>query len=249
MGIKRVIETFILLAVIVSSLNIFVFAEESSNESVLVKPFIDMLENCANGIKGSTNDKIVKFLNGYSDYRSRTDLYKKISFSELIYQNNQWLFRKGNTADKNILKERKQRSGTYEMIGRLYIPDISLNTALFNTNSQEIVDAKDSAACFKSGDTFLVADHWYYGFDKIKDCKKGSIAYIDTGEKVYEYVCTEVILGHNTGKILTDSKDNSLMYNVNTDGLTIYTCVNGWQNIRIALFKPNNLYVSVDKLV
>ena len=249
MGIKRIVELFILLVIIVSSLNIFVFAEEYSNESVLVKPFIDMLENCTNGIKGSTNDKIMTFLNVYSEYRNRENLNRRISFSELIYENDQWLFRKAKSPDKNILKEISQRSGTYEMIGRLYIPDISLNTALFNTNSQEIVDAQDSAACFKSGDTFLVADHWYFGFDKIKDCKKGSVAYIDTGETVYEYVCTDVILGHNTGKILTDSKDNSLMYNVNTDGLTIYTCVNGWKNIRIAFFKPNNLYVSVDKLV
>lgn len=223
-----------------------VYGSESSN-SVLNRPFIDLIEDLSIG--DSDDEKVNNLLKYYLENRKNSSKYcKKLVYPNVIYEGNKWKFRVESLSNKDILKEREERSGIYDMIGRLIIPDIDINMALFNTNAQAVVDAKDSAACFKSGDTFLVADHWYSGFERIRDCEKGDIAYVDMGDKIYEFVCVEVIKGHNTGKILTDWDDNSIMYDKNPNGLTLYTCMNGWQNIRIAFFKPNNLYLAVDKL-
>ncbi len=247
MCFKRVVELVILLLLIVSISGIKVFADDIANISVLIKPFVECLGVYSNG--NTESQKMYNLLDYYHINRVNSFSSRDIYFKNIIYENDSWLFRKKSVADNTILDEIAKRSEVYQMTGRLRIPDINIDVAVFDTNAQEVVDAKDSAACFKSGDTFLVADHWYSGFDRIKDCKVGTVAYLDTGETVYEYICTEVFLGHNTGKILTDSKNNSIMYDKNPEGLTVYTCVNGWQNIRIAFFKPNNLYVSVDKLV
>lgn len=243
MCFKRVLLFLIMLFAICSVIDLNVYGADN-NDSVLTQHFVDFLEGIKNG--NSNEEKVSNLLKYYSENRIKSR--KNLTFPDVIYENNTWLFRTEKLSNKDILKEREDRSGIYNMIGRLVIPDIDINMAIFNTNAQAVVDAKDSAACFKSGDTFLVADHWYSGFERIRDCKKGDVAYVDMGDKVYEFVCVEVIKGHNTGKHLTDWDDNSIMYDKNPNGLTLYTCMDSWRNIRIAFFKPNNLYLPVDKL-
>lgn len=154
------------------------------------------------------------------------------------WYNGHWIIKEEISPNSDILNESINRSNKYQMIGRLSIPDVNINVALFKTNAQDAVDAKDSAAYFKSGDTYVIADHWYSGFERIRDCKKGTSAFVDTGAKVTEYVCTEVILGHNTSTDLTDLNYVSVLEGRNPNGITLYTCVNGWKNIRIAFFEP-----------
>lgn len=168
------------------------------------------------------------------------DMYltnQKSNMNNVKWYDGKLIFREDKNPNINILSECMSRTGKHQMIGRLTIPDVGINVALFKSNAQEVVDGEDSAAYFKSGDTYLVADHWYSGFERIRDCKKGTIAYIDTGTKVTEYVCTEVILGHNTKNDLTDLNYVSVLEGRNPNGITLYTCVNGWKNIRIAFFE------------
>lgn len=56
------------------------------------------------------------------------------------------------------------------MYGRLVIPSVGVNVALFAVVSQAAADAQDSAAYFPFKNYMLVADHWNQGFWKIKRC-------------------------------------------------------------------------------
>ena len=67
------------------------------------------------------------------------------------------------------------------MYGRLVIPSVGVNVALFAVVSQAAADAQDSAAYFPFKNYMLVADHWNQGFWKIKRCSVGTKAYIYRG--------------------------------------------------------------------
>ena len=186
-------------------------------------------------------DKIKKLASYYIKNKDSLSNQVQYKYDKLIVKD-------VKTRNQNIVAERNSRSNKYSMLGRLSIPDISVDVAVFDTNAQGCVDAKDSAAYFKMGDTYVVADHWYDGFERIRDCKKGTSAFIDTGEKRVEYVCTQVILGHNTGSDLTDNNYNSVVRKWNPNGITLYTCVNGWRNVRIAFFEPKWCDEIIDKI-
>ena len=141
--------------------------------------------------------------------------------------------------------ENKKQSITDEiaarpgMVGRFSIPELDIDVAIFNSVSQSVADAKDSANYFAFGDMMVLGDHWNQGnFNNIKKCIEGTKAYIDTGTEIQEYICVKSFTGHNKVNVMTDDAGNSLNYGYNTDGLTLYTCNGCWQDIWICFFRP-----------
>lgn len=63
----------------------------------------------------------------------------------------------GGVLNESVKAEMQRRPGMY---GRLVIPSVGVNVALFNGSAQSLVDAVDSAAFFPFGNSMLVADHW-----------------------------------------------------------------------------------------
>ncbi len=102
-------------------------------------------------------------------------------------------------SNESVQAEMQRRPG---MNGRLVIPSVGVNVALFEGHAQRFVDAKDSAAYFLAGNTMLVGDHWNQGFSKIKNCHAGTLAYIYRGTSVQTLTCTGVCSGINGGSDL-----------------------------------------------
>lgn len=121
--------------------------------------------------------------------------------------------------------------------GRWIIPDVGVNVACFEpvTDAQPITDKKDSAALIARGNTTIIADHNYQGFDAIKKCKEGTLAYMHTGDAVKEFVCTDVVEGYNAGTHLTDLDGNIVEFE---SGYTNYTCHFFSDRITIVHFAP-----------
>ena len=121
-------------------------------------------------------------------------------------------------------------------VGRLYIPDVGIDVALYRSNAQGVVDRKDSAAYFDLATHpmhMIVADHWTQGFATLKDVAVGMEAYIIHKDGVTTYYkCIEVLDGHNTGHIITDSRYREV---VSKSDLLMYTCIDGWKNVRVVL--------------
>jgi len=121
--------------------------------------------------------------------------------------------------------------------GRWKIPGVGVNVACYYSASQSVCDARDSACYFEYGSQMVIADHVNQGFNAIKSCSVGTVAYMDTGNGMQKYVCTGIIKGHNTGPQLTDADYNDI-WSMNPGGITCYTCNDCWQNITIVFFQP-----------
>lgn len=141
-----------------------------------------------------------------------------------------------NIEKPSVIEEIASRPG---IVGRFYIPDLDIDVAIFNSVSQSVADAKDSANYFAFGDMMVLGDHWNQGnFNNIKKCVEGTKAYIDNGKEIQEYICVKSFTGHNKVNVMTDDTGNSLNYGYNTGGLTLYTCNGCWQDIWICFFRP-----------
>ena len=134
------------------------------------------------------------------------------------------------------------------MSGRLTIPSAGVDVALFEVSSsdgtanQKVTDASDSAAYMPWGNQMLIGDHYYQGFDKMKNSKVGTIAYINDGNRIQAYICTEKAAGQNITSDLLDKNGNSL-YSRNAGGICMYTCnvvVYNNQDITYSLWQPVN---------
>ena len=122
----------------------------------------------------------------------------------------------------------------YDSGGRLSIPDVGVDVGLYLTGAQEVCDAKDAAVYFRLGNCSVIGDHCTQGFDAIKKCKIGTIAYVN--DIAYECVC--VMKGHNTGKDLTDKYNVSLTANGDPTTLLCCTCSDlTGKNVWIAQFE------------
>ena len=117
--------------------------------------------------------------------------------------------------------------------GRLYIPSVEIDVALYYGISQSVADRADSAAIFTYGSYTgeIIADHSNQDFSKLFDVFVGTTGYIKLkNSDVITIKCVEVINGHNTGTELTDEDYNVVMGKYD---YLMYTCRNGWKNIRI----------------
>lgn len=119
------------------------------------------------------------------------------------------------------------------MVGRLTIPSLGINVALFASNSQAVVDAPDSAACFGFGSATVIGDHQNQGFSAIRSSYVGMTAYIDDGTSKRQLTCTGVTTGTNTGTDLVSSSGVSVS---TYGGYVMYTCNSNWQDVTIVYF-------------
>ena len=121
--------------------------------------------------------------------------------------------------------------------GRLYIPSVGIDVALYRSNKQSVVDRQDSAAYFDLAthpQHMIAADHWTQGFATLKEVTVGMEAYIlHCDGSTTHYKCVEVLDGHNTGHTITDSQYREV---VSKSDLLLYTCIDGWRNVRVCLF-------------
>lgn len=126
--------------------------------------------------------------------------------------------------------------GFAKFYGRLYVPDAKIDVALYSGNSQSICDRRDSANIYSLGliEGKTIADHNNQEFSKLFSVRVGMRGYIqlENGD-IINIECTDVFNGHNTGPDLTDEDGNSVM---GTSDYLMYTCRNGWQNIRVCLW-------------
>jgi len=138
----------------------------------------------------------------------------------------------GHTMDKCPSK-----AVSYGASGRWLIPDVGVNVAVYPSNSQSIVDAKDSAGMFQALKQTLIADHNYQGFSAIRNCKPGTIAYLDNGKERCKFICTGITTGQNLKSDLV-TKDNVSVSKLNVGGFTCYTCNENKKNVTIVFFQP-----------
>ena len=82
----------------------------------------------------------------------------------------------------------------------------------------------------------ILTDHGFVQLDRSIRKNNYKIAYIDNGKTQDKYICTSLISGHNTGKLL-DSEHNDIK-DMNSGGITLYTC-NGsnWRDVTIVFFQ------------
>lgn len=135
--------------------------------------------------------------------------------------------------NESVLEEMDQRGN----IGRLWIPSLGVDVALFEGNDQEIVDREDSACYIHWYEQNVIGDHNYQGFDAIKSAVPNETrAYICWGTWTEEFACTANFRGYNTGG-LTDLNGNSLACE-NVGGITMYTCNETKTSVTITYWQP-----------
>lgn len=132
-------------------------------------------------------------------------------------------------------------------VGRLYIDDVNIDVALYDSNEQYVVDRNDSAAYFDLSncpDHMIVADHNTQAFGSLGTVKVGMIAHIEKEDgTIAYYKCVDIFKGHNTGHGITDWNGNSA---VGKADLLMYTCFNGWQNIWVVLWNETKIGNEID---
>lgn len=122
--------------------------------------------------------------------------------------------------------------------GRLHVPAVGIDVALYDDYSQAVTDRKDSACifCWKPSvnNSVLIADHANQDFGALKQVTVGTSGYIELADGTRDTIyCTAVLNGHNVGSDLVDENYN-VVYNAGR--YLMYTCLNGWQNVRICVW-------------
>lgn len=120
-----------------------------------------------------------------------------------------------------------------DFCGRLYIPSVGIDVALYYGNDQAAADRTDSASIFQYSvyDGEIIADHSNQDFSKLFGVSVGDTGYIRLSDGgTVNIRCVEVFNGHNTGTELTDNDYNNVMGQYD---YLMYTCRNGWRNILI----------------
>lgn len=117
--------------------------------------------------------------------------------------------------------------------GRLSVPQVGLNVAMYSSPSQSVCDREDSACCFNlsSYAGYIIADHNNQDFAVLPQVSAGTVGgIIDANGDVTFIVCTDVFQGHNTGSKITDGDYNNVL---GTADYLMYTCLDCWQNVQI----------------
>lgn len=114
--------------------------------------------------------------------------------------------------------------------GFLYIPGVNLKVPLYykskTKNSQAVVDEENSALyCqkYKGGHCDYIADHAGQGFDAIKRCTIGMLAFIVTPNSTTYYECVQITKGENRkSSLVTIGGQN--VHKIKWANLCCYTC-------------------------
>ncbi len=125
--------------------------------------------------------------------------------------------------------------------GRLYIPELNINVALYYGIKQYITDRLDSANIFivERRNYFIIADHNNQEFETLLNIRVGMTGYI---QNKYDNIgrinieCVDVFNGHNIGK-LTDTNGVEVIPDVD---YLMYTCRDSSRNIIICLWNKTN---------
>jgi hypothetical protein len=118
--------------------------------------------------------------------------------------------------------------------GRLYIPDLDIDVALYNSYEQYITDREDAANIFGDGETYyVIADHNNQEFSKLFGVTVGTKGYIKTKFGTCIGIeCTSIFNGYNAGYVITDLAGNNVM---GLDDYLMYTC-NSYGGVFICLW-------------
>lgn len=136
--------------------------------------------------------------------------------------------RTGSSVDKT-----KDDRRYWGFLGRLSIPEANIDVALYNSSEQSVCNRWDSACVFSiypyTGK--IIADHCNQEFSTLKKVTVGTLGEITMADgTVVPIRCAEMFDGHNSGAAITDANWKVVLGKY--DYLT-YTCVNGWQNVRV----------------
>lgn len=125
-----------------------------------------------------------------------------------------------------------------DFCGRLYIPAVGIDVALYNNTSQDTCNRTDSAAIFphrpEDGGSNIVADN---ELESLTSVTVGSTAYVITpGGQQINYVCVDAFNGHNdvTGYDALQKDDGTVVWG--SAELIAYTCLGDAYNVRVACF-------------
>lgn len=134
-----------------------------------------------------------------------------------------------------------EKARRYWMAGRLIIPSVNIDVALFingegsdiATIRQNVCDAEDSAILYNDTIGNVIADHSNQAFAPLPYVNKGDAAYILEGDCILSLKCEDVMDGINTGEGLTDL--DGMWLTANYD-IVCYTCGEDWTHIKAAGF-------------
>lgn len=145
-----------------------------------------------------------------------------------------------NSADNT--EEMQERPG---MIGRLYIPDVKANVALFYVEgmpikeAQVIGDNEDSATWQQHAETVVIGDHAYQEFNHLNEVVPNeTLCYIQNGTEVTTFVCSDLGVGQNVKKDLLDKNGNSMTHKTDISFLTYCCADETGKNIYYAYWVP-----------
>ena len=132
-------------------------------------------------------------------------------------------------------------SGKPGMVGRLVIPSVSINVALYTDGGgatveemlQNICDREDAAAFFCDGMGYLIADHNNQAFQVLDSVSLGDRAFILRGHSILSLVCDLKMDGHNYVKGIVDAEGN---YVSALSDYVCYTCQDNWNNVSVVGF-------------
>ena len=133
-------------------------------------------------------------------------------------------------------------SGKPGMVGRLVIPSVGINVALYTDGEgatveemlQNICDREDSAAFFCDGMGYLIADHNNQAFQVLDNVSLGDRAFILRGHSILSLACDLKMDGHNYGKGIVDAEGNFVSA---LSDYVCYTCQDNWNNVSVVGFR------------
>lgn len=128
------------------------------------------------------------------------------------------------------------------MVGRLVIPSVGINVALYTDGEgateeeklQNICDRADAAAFFDDGSGYLIADHNNQAFQVLGNVQQGDRAFILRGHSILSLECDLRMDAHNYGKGIVDAEGN---YVSSLSDYACYTCKENWNNVSVAGFR------------
>jgi hypothetical protein len=111
----------------------------------------------------------------------------------------------------------------YPFYGRLYVPDVGIDVALYSSIQQEVSDREDSANIYswQGYRGRIIADHASQEFSKLFDVQVGTKGYIntETGETI-RFKCVDMFDGYRNKGIRDES--GNLVYDM--ADYVMYTC-------------------------
>lgn len=146
-----------------------------------------------------------------------------------------------------------------EEMGRLSIPDVGIDVALYYAGTQDdadtkqqIVDQHDSALWMDTTDSYkdgqpIIADHCDQAFASLRYVVANeTIAYITLPDgSTNKYKCVDFMFGKNDEKFIYDNKGNDAGAQ-NKGGIAMYTCDDNWQNVILTYWQPLFVTKTID---